>query len=202
MRKTLVFNEKIDSFIGEHDYFPRIYMPADKLLYSAGIHVYNTSYRIVKHYSNDGVNNTFNDTIVGADNNGLKYWELIFVVNGLKQEESAVLFSKIFKSLTLESSSTAFSSINYATEYQEGDQDPFLATEIWLTPEFLEHKWRVPIAVQTTPSTEFPGSGIDGTTFFADADIRGTWMKVTLRYYGTDDIFIKNAITKFLISNS
>ena len=90
----------------------------------------------------------------------------------------------------MESAHVQFKTITFATKYQTAVYD-FSTVNMWETPEYTEHKWRIPIMVQTSA---------DSDAFTANSELRGTWMKVTIVYNGSEDIELKNVITDFDVS--
>jgi hypothetical protein len=121
---------------------------------------------------------------------------LTFVVSGMSEDPSqnASLLRKVFQALQIECRNYPFSRIVYETLYQRGEyQFSVDSPEFWMNAEYLEHKWAVPIAVQTSEKED---------DFAMDSEMRGTWMKVTLEYTGNKDLEIRSVETEFNISTA
>lgn len=185
---TLVFDELIDGFKGSYSHAEPYYFNLGNALLSDR-HILDDAMqwtldnKVYKY--NTGNPNTFFGNISTV--------KLSFVVNGIGEDKND--FSKmvkIFRALEVECKRYAFSIIRYETLYQGGvytfDED---TKDFWCIPEYKEHRWYVPITIQTTGEED---------DFEEDSEMRGLWMKVTLEYQGNDELDIRSILTEFDIS--
>ena len=101
---------------------------------------------------------------------------------------------KIFESLLIESRNYDLYRILYETLYQEGVYSfQTDGTDFYLDAEYKEHKWHVPVTVQTSD---------DEAQFETDSNMRGIWMKVTIEYTGNQDLEIRAIETNYKISHT
>jgi hypothetical protein len=186
--ETLAFNELIDSFTTKYSFYTPLYGNINNDLYS--LYYVGNYYNSNMFYLHDvGERQTFYNILGNFD--------ISVIVNG---GPSLSMYSKRFDSLEIEASETGFSEIRYYTLKQEGLHDNFDVNDIrfWLAPEYNEGKWKFPIQAQTNPDNEFY---IEGYEFMEESKMRGEWLKININYLGTDEVFIKNIITNFEISN-
>lgn len=175
-----------------------------------GDKVYNTNaYPTVWRQEACDKRNNFFKVVGNRNSNPFK---IVFYVNGMSEQnnlsnyEKEFLINHIFASDNLLKTDadipTFLRNITWETEYQSSstdinaDQNAF-----WKTPEYKEHTWRVPVDVQSSAS-DGPQGTDSFNTFEPGSTLRGPWMKVTITYTGEDKIFIKNVVTKFIISKS
>ena len=87
--------------------------------------------------------------------------------------------------------------ITYQTKEQTGLHDNFDTNDVrfWMAPEYREGKWKVPVMAQTSGSA-FPS----GNEFDQESAMRGEWLKVTMRHSLNEELYIKNVITNFEVS--
>jgi hypothetical protein len=78
-----------------------------------------------------------------------------------------------FQALHLHGSDIPLSSVQFATQFQQSELDPFISLAIWLTPRYRENAWRfpVPYADTVTPS---PGA----QEYQAGSAMRGAFLLV------------------------
>lgn len=189
LSKTLVFNEDVNSFIGEVGFVSPFYLNLNNDFYSIFHSNSNSANKFYRHDIKSSKQNFYGTT---SD------FKLSFIVNGFSEESNASIFSKRYASLEIESAAVGFTTVKYSTSNQEGLHDNFDKNDnrFWLAPSYAEGKWRFPIQSQT-----------NGSDFFLEqeqnngSDMRGEWMKVELTYNGTEHLFIKNAVTNYEISN-
>lgn len=181
--KTLIYNDKIKGYVGEASYTPPIYANIVEDFFSVNngneMYLHNQEANYCMYY-------------------GVQYpWELSFVVNGISEEEdsSMVAMNKVFEALEIEANHVAYHSITYETEFQTSVHTPFSEsdTRFWMSPEYLEHKWRIPIFVQSSANED---------AFYTESEMRGTWMKITLKGLTHLPIFVKDCITLYRISKT
>lgn len=177
--RTLVFNELVDDFIGEYSFGSHMYSSIANDFYSfkpfgdrsmAYLHNRDTSDLLIYNRVSEAV--------------------LTIVVNGFSENENLSIFEKAFDNIHIMTNPIPFSSVEFQTENHRGVKDPFDSSgiEFWSDPEWLENKFYMPIQCQTEPETN---------EFIEESQMRGTWMKITLRYIGTVRKFIKSVITEF-----
>lgn len=179
--KTLVFNELIDAFTCEYSYAPPFYYNSFKDLFSEQ----PNSHRIFKH-NQESLPNTFYGTTYPV--------VVSYVVNGYDEKQNTVEYVKSYLSMEVEMNRYNLFQIDYATQYQTSTHNWVTdAGKIWIAPQYLEHKWVLPINIQTGPSTD---------VFNPGTNMRGKWLLTTLTYQGTDRIEIKNVKTNYILSLS
>ncbi len=182
--RTLVYNERLGIFVGEYSYGTHLYASIDKDFYSfkpfgsrsrAYLHNLDTSDLLIY--------NELSESIISI------------IVNGYSESENMIIFEKAFDNIHIMTNNIPFSSIVFQTENHIGIKEPFDSggVEFWSDPEWLENKYYMPVQCQTEPSTN---------EFIEDSQLRGTWMKITLRYRGLLRKIIKNIITEFTQSES
>jgi len=188
--KTLVYNDMIDAFIGEASFVSPFYLTLNNDFYSAFWNGGTTNSNKIYRHDIDTKIQTFYGTIYP--------WLLTVIVNGASSENSTVNYSKRFSSLEIESAEIGFSEIQYSTLKQIGLHDTFNIDDerFWIAPTYLEGKWKFPIQSQTSGDDFYSGNEFD-----KESDMRGEWMKIELRYTGTERLFIKSIITYYEISN-
>lgn len=188
--KTLIFSEIVDAFIGESSFVSPHYITLNNDFYSVYWNANKNScnkfylHDIEDHYQEFyGVSHDF---------------FLSFISNGYSEEGNATMFSKRFAAIEVESAEIGFSDIEYKTLKQTGLHDNFDKNDsrFWMAPTYNEGKWKLPIKAQTSGSDFYSGD-----EFNTSSDMRGEWLKIQLRYNGNHNIFIKNLITNFEISN-
>lgn len=196
--RTLVYSEARGVFTGYYDYIPSMYLRfKDKTL----MYVMNTQGGVLSNVLHD---------LEAATT--YKNFEISFYVNGLSEQENLsnlekeFLVHQIFSSYNLLSADAQIDKmITWETEWQNGHEHMYTdfvgGIRYWKVPEFIEHLWRVPVCEQQNDDNG-PQSTKHFYTFEPGSSLRGPWLKVTIRYGGTDKIFLKNIITSFLISNA
>ena len=189
--RTFIFNEKLQGFRGNYPFTESFYMNLGSMLLSQH-HYFGPNYEYLigsKFYR-------YNISLIGTTPNYGKFFGvqedtvLSFIVNGAGGKDATGEIMKIFNSLELESCHIVFKSITFETQYQKAVYD-FTTIKFWESPEYLEHKWQVPILVQSSSSED---------AFDQDSELIGKWMKVTIVYNGNEDIELKSVITDFDIS--
>jgi hypothetical protein len=185
--RTLIFNEKM-GFAGYYPFFAALYFNTQKDLFGAN-HYLDDSYnfkqgsRVFKFNSPLSYGNFFGEQTEAC---------LSFIVNGIgdKPEDNMRQAMKIFNSIGIESKRELFEKIVFETQYQSSIFD-FGTGKFWLKPEYKEHKWCVPIKVQTSNSQD---------AFRSGSEMAGMWMKITLYFKGSKDPEIKSVDTNFDIA--
>ena len=195
--RTIVYNEKFDLFTGEYTISPIMYFTKDNNFYSMPATIFYDSTggvegKVWQH--NIAVRK---GGVAAAYSNfyGEQYpFKLSFVVNGLSDGENSNMMMKHFNNIVIEGTNQPFDRMEYYTKNQYALHDWTVTYERpWLDPEYIEDGWRIPIATQTSSTT-------DG--YEADANMRGRWLKVILTGTKAIQVFIKNILTNFTISNS
>ena len=189
--RTMIFNEALQGFRGDYPFAEALYLNLGSMLMSQHFTIDQNYYFNIgnKFYR-------YSVPVVGGVKNFATFFGTVqdtvisFIVNGLSEKDAGVVIEKIFNALEMESAHVQFKTITFATKYQTAVYD-FSTVNMWETPEYTEHKWRIPIMVQTSA---------DSDAFTANSELRGTWMKVTIVYNGSEDIELKNVITDFDVS--
>jgi len=192
---TLCFNDRGNLFMGKMPFTPYAYFKLNDGVFSLRRGPFARGEN-TKAYRHDRLNHY--QEFYGTK----EAFQLSFIVNGLREEESMEDLEKIFESLHIEMPKERMTTIIYETESQystyafvdDTDDDQF-----WLHSEYSENEWIVPVYIQTQTKSKDYDTG---------SDVRGHWCKVTLTYdpgnIGEDalEIYITKVITDFVISNS
>jgi hypothetical protein len=179
IKKSLVYNIDLGIFTGEVSFWPNIYMNINNEM-----------------FTNSGHNHYLHNINIPALFYGVQYKGILsYIVNGGDKFKN---ISKIFTNETLESNEQPFSRILFETQYQQGIHNgdtltDFRTTEFWRNPEYNEHKWELPIFVQTSAKSN---------DFDTESEMRGYWLKVTVEYFKNIPQYLKKTITKFIISKT
>ncbi|MBC8315223.1 MAG: hypothetical protein H8E51_06945, partial [Bacteroidetes bacterium] len=184
--KTLVFDELLNSFKGEYTFVEPLYFNIGKKLYSCMYYLddgfeYKVNNKIYR-YNAEGVwNNFFGDTATA---------KISFIVNGLGEGKSNFAgVEKKFNAMMIEANYKSFSRIIYQTLYQSSTNTFVTASgEFWKNSEYLDQKWHIPIAVQTSA---------DEVQFDTGSEMSGTYMLVTLEYNLDEELNIREIETDF-----
>ena len=172
---TIIFDEKSNCFY-ESTMSPNMYISGNIL-------------RSIKIDSN----NT-NDIYIHDDGNNLQFnsynhlMELGIIVNGAGREDNLNSIQKRYDSSLIISDENEFEQINYITEFQNTELNPFIDdNRFWNNPEYNENKWEINIPVQENE---------DNNGYEEEAQMRGIWVKVLMRYRGLTQKYIKEIITR------
>jgi hypothetical protein len=188
---TLVYNEDLEVFMGFYSLDTNFYMKFENRLFSyARLSDNNTN--LWEH--NKGAYQTIYGSVVP--------FEIELIINGASKEQNVTEFEKQFLAHIMNSCPLEMDFITWETEYQQSLKLPFIEEEkFYSNPEYKEHNWTIPIIPNKNVS-----NGPNGTTIFntfePDSPMKGQWIKVKIRYTGTEYLYIKNIITNFLISFS
>jgi hypothetical protein len=207
---TLVYDERRQVFMGFYDYTPNIFM-----MFNGRLFMYR---KYINMQHGKGLNRYVQEPETGANynlyaNGDQAPFVLTFYVNGsskgLSNIEKDFILHRLFASdniLKHNPDTDFFRKVEWETEYQGSsldlsgiETDTNDVAKFWKTPIFEEHQWKIPIDVQSSTNDGPNGTGAF-TAFEPGATMRGSWLKVTIKYSGTDRIFINNCITDFLIS--
>ena len=179
--RTLCYNNRIGAFVGDYSFTPNIYININKELLTNDV-------------------KSFTDNIYlhnRKDSNVLTYYgkeypmRISFITNGIKD---SLMLNKQFLGHDIESSNVNFSRITYNTEYQNSIHDWFVEqNNISLLPEYLEHRWKFPINVQTSTIND---------AYEEQSNMIGQWLKTTLEYNQAEEFIIKKILTHYSNSNS
>jgi hypothetical protein len=122
-------------------------------------------------------------------------YKLSFIVNGIDEKNNTNMLNKMFCNMVVESSNEPFDRIEYNTknQYALHQISGIGYPRPWIDPEYIEDGWRIPVCTQTSDSKD---------DFDKDSNMRGRWMKVTLTGINAVQVFIKNILSNFTISNS
>jgi len=183
----IIFNPLlIDAFETTFAYNPAMYMSLDDEFITFEMDNITTFHSLNKAW--------LEDSGIPLNFYGRQYeWQLSLYTQG---SEGTQLVSKQFYSQMIHAEYPVFSKIEWETEFQKGELNPFVdPTDVrfYAQPEYLEHKWNVPIFVKTDPIED---------QYQPDSDMRGTYLKTTLSYNGNIPIFIKEFLTNYEISKS
>lgn len=180
--RTLVYSEYIQNFIGEYSYYSHIY-PSIKDDFYSFKPTATQSYAYLHNRKDDDlfIYNEQAESVIS------------FIVNGASQEGGTTVLEKVFDNIHIHTNNINFSSIIFETENHIGTKDPFnsIGTEFWSDPEWIENKFYMPVQCQTKDTDN---------EFIEDSQLRGTWMKITIKYAGRIRKFIKSIITEFTTS--
>ena len=193
--RTIIYSEKIEGFRGDYPFAEHMYFNLGNML--LGQHstykilpngvAYNTGKEVYLYNVKTKADGTDNyATFFGT----IKDTMISFIINGGSEKENTTELIKIFNSMEVEMKDLALKTIIFTTQYQTGTYD-FSTTETWKAAEYLEHKWHVPVIIQTSA---------DNDAFETESELRGAWVKVTLVYNGDSDIELKSVISDFDIS--
>lgn len=182
-RRTLVFNEDINGFVGEYSFTSPMYLSINKDFYS--VNRLNQR-QIYKHNIEDDTNhNTFYGVNYG--------WKLSVVPNGNTQQRNSSEYMKQYNGIVIEMPEENLYNVLYETEYQSGTYDNFDPddTRFWLAPLYKENRWHLPVMVQD--------SAINNQ-YNPESQMKGKWMKITLESNLANRIFVKGINTLFTLS--
>lgn len=214
--RTLVYSEGFGCFVGYFSIPASFYANKGERLFSFSHNITNaTDRRNLWEHNKGGYQNIYNI---------IEPFELTFIVNGLAEQQNTAQFEKEFHAHLITMCPEILESMSWETEWQTSTKNPFLnVDEFWSNPEYFEHTWRVTvmpnskvtnngpldIALPDSDSDVLPER--DFYIFEDDSNMRGKWLKVTLRYTGVpykgtitsaNMLYIKNIITNFIISKS
>lgn len=175
--RTIVFSEKTQHFMTEHDINSYLY-------FNIMTDSYSSSYPNTYIQSNIYRHNQGNMLEIYQRN---KEACISFVVNGLSKEENSKVFNKRFESMNINSSENPFLKITYKTDTQEAFIG-FLTGSYWSDPERIENKWQVPIIIADT----------GGQEYLEDSSLHGHYLIVTL--HNTQNKYIKEILSNFNIT--
>ena len=181
--KTLCFSEGIKGFL-TYTFTPDIYMTIDDDTFSPSKWDNNNIWlHDVGAYS----------TFYGYINRS----KLGIVVNGVN--EKVGMLRKIYKNIEIDSNEVYFNRLYYSTEYQVSEHYPFNDTDrFWLTPEYKEDKWVLPVNVSTNNDTSptYPRAhGYNSLSY-----MRGMYLRVLIEDMTDDMRYIKTIITDVINS--
>ena len=175
---TVVFDERIRAFKGTTPLHGSLYI-------SKGNHVLTTLYDT----SDVNLADVTQDKITFYGNEVENIFS--FIVNGAKEKESYALVEKIFESIRINSPDIALRSIQYETDRQQGAWKFKEGEDVYDGAQYIENDWNIPIIRDTKPGSDIYEEG---------SEYRGRWMKVTVRYTGNPEFFIRSIVTKFKTS--
>jgi hypothetical protein len=190
--RTFVFSERLKKFYGNYPFGEHAYFNIGSMLLSNHSYL-DDSYRYV---TNNKMYRYNVKSLAGGQSNyatffgSIEQTQISFIVNGLSEKENTSELIKIFNAMEIEMADVKPTSIIFTTLYQSGTYD-FSTTELWQISEYLEHKWHVPISLQTSPTED---------AFQPDSEFRGAWLKVTLVFNTNRDVELKSILSDFDIS--
>lgn len=186
--ETMVYNEDLQSFIGNSSAKSPYYLTINNDFYSSYM---DSAIEMDKIYLHDRINKIL--VFYGTQ----EHAKLSMIVNGINDKSTSL--PKRYSHIEIETNDEEFYSIQYQTKDQIGLHDSFSNTDtrFWLQPIYREGKYLLPIMAQTTSATQFYNTSLE---FMKDSYIRGEWMKITLDYNKNSSTFIKNVITDYEIS--
>jgi len=195
LMRTIIFSEKIDGYRGDYPFAEHLYLTLGNMLFSQHSRYKNigvgfdyiTDNRVYLYNQKVKADGTPNFATFFGNKQQTK---ISFIINGVSEKESAAELVKIINSLDIEMANVPLSSITFTTQYQEGYYS-FGSSDFWNVAEYLEHKWHVPVIIQTSA---------DNDAYETTSELRGIWIKVTLVYEGDQDIELKSVISDFDIS--
>ena len=177
-KKTIVFSEEMDTFLGTHGYKPNMYAQVEEDLYSfidnkAWLHDVNTKY----------------DNFYGQQD----IWKVKVSVS----EGSEI--TKHYDNIVISSNNRVFSAIKFETQHQLAEQRPFQPTnEFWYAPTYRENEWRLP--VRRADNIKEPELNIYDDFGFDKTPMRGRYMIVELEYDGDKELWVRELMTFYNIS--
>lgn len=175
--KTIVFSEKTQHFVSNHDVNSYLYFNIMSDSYSISYPNTYLQSNVYRHNQGDMLN------IYQRKKEAC----ISFVVNGLSQNENSKIYNKRFESMFINSSENPFLRIRYKTDTQEA-LIGFITGSYWSDPERIENKWQVPIIVADN----------GGMEYFQDSSLHGHYLIVTL--YNTENKYIKEIVSNFNIT--
>lgn len=184
---TISFNQKAGFFEFESDYNSPFYFTINEDFYSVNpFEVENVADVNAGIWQHDG-----GTTVL--EFYGTQFpMEVKFIVN-----DKADL-NKIWNNLVLISSGEEFELVEYNTQGQSSDQNPFIPAgplEIWRVPKYKEDSWRFPI------NRALVSKSGNNNNFNVASKMQGNWIEILLRYNQNKPTFIKSIITEYTISN-
>jgi len=190
---TLVFDEITGGFRGMYPFTEPKYMNLGTMFLSLHHTMSDQSEYII---DNKVYRYNIPITKEGKDNYNVffgeqKTFSLSFIVSGISEDPqtNAVKLKKVFESLLIECKDEPLFRILYETMYQTGTYEfQTDGAQFWLNSIYEEHKYSVPVVVQTGPNED---------QFEENSQMRGLWMKITIEYKGAKDIEIKSVETNF-----
>lgn len=214
--RTLVYSEGFGCFVGYFSIPASFYANRGERLFSFSHNITNaTDRRNLWEHNKGGYQNIYNI---------IEPFELTFIVNGLTEQQNTAQFEKEFHAHLITMCPEILESMSWETEWQTSTKNPFLnVNEFWSNPEYFEHTWRVTVMPNSKVTNNgpldiaLPDSDRDVVPerdfyiFEDNSNMRGKWLKVTLRYTGVpykgtitsaNMLYIKNIITNFIISKS
>ena len=178
--RTIVFNEKTQHFLTEHDIKSYMYFNILSDTYSSTfVGIYGNTSNIFRHNQGD-VLNIYQKQKTAC---------ISFVINGLSQQENTKVFNKIFQSIFINSGETPFYRVDYITDKQQSSIG-FITGQYWSDPEYLENKWQLPVIIADSGNSEYP----------QESSLSGHYMIVTLYYNSKNYSYIKDILSNFNIT--
>lgn len=179
MRRTIVYSEYMQAFLGENDYNSDFYFKINQDFYS------------YKKYNDESCffyHNRENQYLMLY---GLPVeMDLSFIVNGNSQEAAGSIIEKNYLAYEVEAKQEIFARATYETENQISNVNPWHdTTRFWYLPEYLEDHWKAPFSVKTDT---------DNQEFYQDSSLKGTWLKINLTYNENNYTFVKKVITNYI----
>ncbi len=185
--KTMVYNEKLQQFTSVYPLGPYAYMSTSRDIYSVAPTDYFNTGKIYLHNQEEIL------TFFGKNKSAILSW----IVNGQSEKENSQPLQKIYQSFDIvcsakrsDGTQMIFNNVSYMTDGQEANNIPFISGEYWRDPEWMNTRWHVPIDVTILGSPEF----------YAESNMAGQFIKVSLAYKNKVTGHIKEIITNFNIS--
>jgi hypothetical protein len=185
--QTICFNQKANFFELETDYNSPFYFTINDDFYSVNpFEVTDKSFKNQGLWQHDAGPSVleFYDTLYPMD--------VKFVVNERAD------FNKIFNNLILITSGEPFQLLEYETQGQSSNQNPFIPVgplDVWRKPRFKEEKWIFPI------NRALVSKAVANNNFGVKSHMQGNWIEILLRYNQNKPTFIKSILTDYTITN-
>lgn len=179
---TIVFSEIFDTFVAEYSFNNSMFFKHGNKLFS-----------FIKG------NRYIQEQYKGTSKLPI---EIEFIINCATQEKesNASSFEKEFKAHLINMCPEELDYIKWETEYQFSEKNPFINNiNFWSNPEYREHIWRVPIEPNQNVNNG-PTSTDDFKSFEQDSQMKGQWIKVSMKYSGDNEFVLRDVVTNFIIS--
>lgn len=185
IRRTLIYSELIGQFIGEASFFPSRYITLNNDFFSFRTIGSGGAERGYLHDLPNAVPEYLD--FYGSSN----IMQFSIIVNG---GQDAIGIIKEFSSYIITSNNNNFAKIEFETDYQSSELNPFIITDWtkeYIKPEYREGRWYGSIPINSK----------DLTPFSKDEFIKGNYLKLIFTFDKQDYIYINEMITNFIKSS-
>lgn len=184
--ETIVYNEKLDVYMGKRDHHSPYYITLHEDMYSMdpGTAPWD------------------------ADSSGATFWlhdklsdHAVFYGQQFAKKISAIVnpmsgSPKLFSHCALAGSDVALQKVDFFTEFQSSSIDPFVSNpSFWLEPRYKENSWHFTVPKTTTI---LPNAG--NVDYGISSPIRGKWMQVDMYWNDTEPVRARSLVTSLRLS--